>query len=260
MPRVESVRQRLHGRSTTDDQNPPAAPEVDPVTAPVELLDWWERGEQHLGTALGRLTDEEFTAPSLLPGWSRAQLLAHLARNADALVNLLTWARTGVETPMYPSPEARDAAITETAALAPADLREEVLSATRRLADAVRATPDPAWSVEVRTPDNPSVPAADVPWMRGREVWVHAVDLDAGIGFADIPDDVLAGLADDVFRRWDAREQVPDVAVFAGDREWGTGALAVAGPLPDVVAWLTGRSTGEGLEADGPLPTLAAWL
>jgi maleylpyruvate isomerase len=91
-------------------------------------------------------------------------------------------------------------------------------------------------------------------------VWVHAVDLDAGVGFADIPEDVLAALVDDVFRMWDRRDQVPDVAVFAGDREWGTGALAVAGTLPEVAAWLTGRSDGSGLEADGPLPTPAAWL
>jgi maleylpyruvate isomerase len=53
---------------------------------------------------------------------------------------------------------------------------------------------------------------------------------------------------------------VPDIAVFAGDREWGTGALAVAGTLPEVTAWLTGRSDGTGLQADGPLPTLPAWL
>jgi maleylpyruvate isomerase len=230
------------------------------VTAPAELLNWWQRGEQHLGTALGRLTDEEFGAPSLLPAWSRAQLLAHLARNADALVNLLGWARTEVETPMYPSPEARDSGIAETAALPPPALRDEVLSATRRLADAVAEMPGPAWSAEVRTPQGHTVPASFVPWMRCREVWVHAVDLDAGVGFADIPDAVLAALADDVFRTWSNREQLPDAAVFAGGREWGTGALAVAGSLPDVVAWLTGRSSGQDLEADGALPTLAGWL
>jgi maleylpyruvate isomerase len=230
------------------------------MTAPAELLGWWERGEQHLGTALGRLTDEEFVAPSLLPGWSRAQLLAHLAGNADALVNLLSWARTGVETPMYPSAEARDAQIAENAKRPPAALREEVLGATRRLAAAVRELPGPAWSAEVRTAQGRTVPASFVPWMRSREVWVHAVDLDAGIGFADVPDDVLAALVDDVFRMWDARDQVPDVVVFAGDREWGTGSLAVAGSLPDATAWLTGRSPGTGLTADGPLPSLKRWL
>ena len=51
------------------------------MTAPVETIDWWERGELHLGTVLGRLTDGEFDAPSLLPGWSRRRVLAHLARN-----------------------------------------------------------------------------------------------------------------------------------------------------------------------------------
>jgi maleylpyruvate isomerase len=229
------------------------------MTVPAELLDWWQRGEQQLGTALGRLTDEDFVAPSRLPGWSRAQLLAHVARNADALVNLLTWARTGVETPMYPGPGAREEQIARTADQPPAQLRDDLLTATRRLAAAVRELPDAAWSAEVRTTDGHAVPASMVPWLRSREVWVHAVDLDSGTSFADVPDDVLAALADDVFRTWDAGDRVPDVAVFAGDREWGTGSLAVAGSLPDVVAWLTGRSDGTGLQADGPLPTLAAW-
>jgi maleylpyruvate isomerase len=228
--------------------------------APTETLGWWADGEQHLGTALGRLTDEEFAAPSLLPDWSRHRLLAHVARNADALVNLLTWARTGVETPMYASAEARDAGIAEAAALPPAELRAEVMAATQRLAEAVHGLPADAWSAQVRTAQGRTVPAAEVPWMRSREVWVHAVDLDAGVGFADVPEDVLAALVDDVFRMWDRRDQVPDVAVFAGDREWGTGSLAVAGALPDVAAWLTGRSDGAGLQSDGPLPTLAAWL
>ena len=229
------------------------------MTAPTEQLDWWRQGEEHLGTALGRLTDEELDGPSLLPGWTRAHVLAHLARSADALVNLLTWARTGVETPAYPSAEARDAQIAETAALPPAALRGAVLAATQRLAGAVQDLPEQAWSAQVRTRQGHDLTAAELPWLRAREVWVHSVDLDAGIGFADLPDDVLAAVVDDVFRQWDARDAVPDVALFAGDREWGTGALAVAGTLPAVTAWITGRSDGADLQADGPLPTLAPW-
>jgi maleylpyruvate isomerase len=225
-----------------------------------ETLPWWEDGERHLATALGRLVDEDFARPSLLPGWDRTHLLAHVARNADALVNLLTWARTGVETPMYASPEAREAGIAETAQLAPAQLREEVLAATGRLAEAVGRMGDADWSARVRTAQGRDVPALEVPWMRCREVWVHAVDLDAGVGFADIPEEVQAALVDDVFRMWDRRDAVPDVVIFAGDREWGTGALAVSGPLPAVTAWVTGRGSGAGLQADGPLPQLPAWL
>ena len=229
------------------------------MTAPTEALEQWEGGERHLGTALGRLTEEEFDGPSLLPGWTRRHVLAHLAGNADAVVNLLTWARTGVETPMYASDDARDAQIEELSGLPAEQLRAAVLAGTGRLVDAVRAMPAAAWSATVRTRQGHALPAAEVLDMRVREVWVHSVDLDAGIGFADVSEDVLAGVVDDVFGQWDARDVVPDVALFAGDREWGTGALAVAGPLPEAAAWVTGRSAGEGLQADGPLPQLPPW-
>jgi maleylpyruvate isomerase len=225
-----------------------------------ETLPWWEDGERHLATALGRLVDEDFGQPSLLPGWDRAHVVAHVANNADALINLLTWARTGVETPMYASTEARDAGIEEAAKLRPDQLRAGVLAATERLVGAIRAMREPDWAAEVRTNRGRTVTGADVPWMRCCEVWVHAVDLDAGVTFADIPEDVQAALVDEVFRVWDRREEAPDVVLFAGDREWGTGSLAVAGSLPAVTAWVTGRSPGEGLTADGPLPALPAWM
>jgi len=51
---------------------------------------------------------DAFTAPSLLPEWSIGHIVTHLARNADGFRNLLIWARTGAETPMYPSEESRD--------------------------------------------------------------------------------------------------------------------------------------------------------
>ncbi|RBY78915.1 hypothetical protein DQ238_11030 [Geodermatophilus sp. TF02-6] len=225
-----------------------------------ETLAWWEDGERLFGTALGRMTDEEFDGPSLLPGWDRRHVVAHVTRNADGLVNLLTWARTGVETPMYPSPEAREAGIAETAALDPPRLRVELIAATARLADAVRGLPDAAWSVELRTMQGRSVPASVVPWMRCLEVYVHAVDLDAGVGFGDVPEEVQAAVVDEVFRAWERRDEVPDVVVFAGDREWGSGAVAVSGPLPAVTAWLTGRSRGDGLAADGDVPAVPRWV
>jgi maleylpyruvate isomerase len=230
------------------------------VTAPQETLDRWADGERLFATALGRLTDEELDRPSLLPGWDRRHVLAHVARNADALRNLLTWARTGVETPMYPSREARDARIAETATLDGPRLRTELVAATARFADAVRGLPGPAWAAYVGTLLGRSVPATEVPWMRCIEVVVHAVDLDAGVGFADVPEDVQAAICEEVLASWERRGETPDVVVFAGDREWGSGAVAVSGPLPAVTGWLTGRSRGEDLTADGDLPELPRWM
>ena len=89
---------------------------------------------------------------------------------------------------------------------------------------------------------------------------LHDIDLDSGVEFAEVPDEVLSYVVDEVFRAWTTRDEVPDVVVFAGDREWGTGSLAVAGSLADAAAWLTGRSDGTGLQADGPLPQLPRWV
>lgn len=227
---------------------------------PGPALDRWADGERLFATALGRLTDEEFDRPSLLPGWDRRHVVAHVARNADAMRNLLTWARTGVETPMYPSAEARDAGIAETAALEPPRLRAELVAATARVADAVRGLPHEAWAARVRTMQGREVPASRVPWMRCIEVVVHAVDLDAGVGFADVAEEVQAGICEEVLGAWARRGETPDVVVFAGDQEWGSGAVAVSGTLPAVTGWLTGRSRGEELMADGDLPPLPRWI
>jgi maleylpyruvate isomerase len=161
---------------------------------------------------------------------------------------------------MYPSPEARDAGIAETAALPAEDLRAEVVVSTGRFIEAVRQLSDGDWAVEVETAQGRTVPATEVPWMRCREVWVYAVDIDAGVDFGDVPDDVLTALVDDVSDMWERRGQVPGVTVFSGDRTWGAGPVAVSGSLAAVGGWVTGRTPGTRLKSDDPLPDLPAWL
>jgi maleylpyruvate isomerase len=227
---------------------------------PTEAIDRWEIAEEHLATALGRMVDEEFDEPSLLPGWTRRHLLAHVARNADAMVNLLTWAHTGVETPAYPSNRAREEAIEQTAKQPPQELRADVLAGTVRLADTVTKMRPHDWAATVRARQGHALSATDVLWLRTRECYVHSIDLNTGVEWSEIPDDVLAGIVDEVFRAWDRTDKVPDVTIFVGSRDWGNGSLAVQGRLVDVAAWVTGRSKGDGLRADGPLPELPPWL
>ena len=222
-------------------------------------LAWWADGELVVAGHVDRLTDDELTANSALPGWSRAHVVAHLARNADALVNLLTWARTGVETPMYPSRAARDAGIEATAALPPAELRADYAAACDRLAEAIEAMPADAWTAEVRSGQGVAIPASAVPWMRAKEVWVHGTDLRAGLAFADLPADFCAALVDDVLGLFASRDQALDVTVMATDvdRGWGSGGVTVEGPVAAVAAWLT-RSDASGLRGDVPPPPV--WL
>jgi maleylpyruvate isomerase len=220
---------------------------------------WWRAGERTVARLVEDLTDDDLAGSSALPDWSRAHVVAHLARNADALINLLDWARTGVETPMYPSREARDAGIETTAALPPAELRADYAAACARLAEAVESMPAEAWSATLRSMQGRPMPATGVPWMRAKEIWVHGVDLDAGLAFADLPTDFCAALVDDVHGLFAARGETPDATLVATDvdRTWGSGAAQLHGPVGAIAAWLT-RGDASGLR--GAAPAAPTWL
>jgi maleylpyruvate isomerase len=194
------------------------------------------------GTAMCRAALVDLDAPSALPGWKRRHVAAHLSLNAEALGNLVHWARTGEERPMYPSPEARNAAI-EAESLRPEDeLRSWYDESSAGLADAMAALTDDQWRASVRTAQGAPIPATRIPWMRSREVLIHAVDLATGLTFADLPPDFLEALCEDIHTQ---RGDVP----------------AVTGPLPEVAAYLAGRpyssvTTPAGITAE-PLPP---WL
>ena len=220
---------------------------------------WWRNGERVVAGLVAGLSDDDLAAASRLPDWTRAHVVAHLARNADALGNLLTWARTGVETPMYPSPEARDRDIASTAALPADEFRADYAGGCRRFADAVENLPADAWTATVRTRQGRAIEATEVPWMRAKEIWVHGTDLDAGLGFGDLPTDYASALVDDVLGHFAGRGEALEVTVAATDvdRQWGTGEPTVHGPVSAIAAWLT-RGDATGLTGEVPPPP--TWL
>ena len=224
-----------------------------------ETLRWWADGELAVAGRLDQLSDDALGEPSRLPDWSRAHVVAHLARNADALGNLLTWARTGVETPMYPSREARDADIATTAAQSPAQLRADYAAACARLAVAIETTSAETWAARSAPCRGRRSRPPTIPWMRAKEIWVHGVDLDGGLSFADAPADFCTRLVDDVLRVFADRDQAPEVTVVATDvnRTWGSGGSTVEGSVAAVAAWLT-RGDASGLTGEVPPPP--RWL
>ena len=125
--------------------------------------------------------------PSLLPGWTRGHVLTHVARNADGLGNLLRWARTGAETPMYASREARRADIEAGAGRSAADLAADVQATAIGFAAEAASLPDEAWAAQVRALTGPPIPARSVLDWRLREVEIHHVDLAAGYRPGDWP-------------------------------------------------------------------------
>jgi len=236
---------------------------VDVTDAPVlqRRISWMHDGTRLFLDTLATVSDTDLTAPSLLPHWSRAHVVSHLARNADALCNLLAWARTGVETPMYPSRQARAADIEAGVGRTPAEIRADVDRAAQRLATAVADLPDVAWSKEIRTASGRAVGGSEVPWMRVREVWVHAVDLDAGVDFTAVPPDVAKALLDDALSSLREHADAPALTIHCTelDAAWPLGdgtAGDVAGTYPALLSWALGRRSTEVTN----WPDLPAWL
>ena len=202
---------------------------------------WAEDGTTALLDAAAGLDEEAYDEPSLLPGWTRKHLVAHVAANAEALGNLVTWAATGEPTPMYASPQERAAGIERGPGLSAAELGSWLQGTATDLAAAMDRLSEEQWAAEVVTAQGQTVPASEIAWLRAREVWVHAVDLavpaeQGGRTFADLPEDFLEALCADVVAK---RGDVP----------------AVEGPLAERTAWLTGRPHHL-IDA----PELEAWL
>jgi maleylpyruvate isomerase len=238
-------------------------PSREAVSAPA-ALDWAYEGQQRVEDAAATLSDAEARAPSALSGWSRGHVLTHLARNADALVNLLTWARTGVPTPMYASPEQRDADIEAGAGRPAEELRADLRDSGQRFRDAASALSEEGWTASVRTRAGREIAAAEVPWLRVREVWLHLVDLSVGAAVDDVPTEVARQLVIEVADWMSSRVDVAVDLLVAGQQpiRMGPGDPVgeVQGPASVIAGWLTGRCGASGLTTTGRLVELPAWL
>jgi maleylpyruvate isomerase len=212
------------------------------------------RGTAFFARKLNELTDAELDGGSLLPGWTRRHLVAHVGYNARAIARLIEWAATGVETPMYASPEARNHEIDFGATLSPIALRHLFDHSAVHLNVEWRDLPEDAWHHKVKTAQGRIVPAEETVWMRTREVWMHAVDLNNGATFSDIPAPVLERLLEDITGAWKTRGTDAGllVKVTGADATFGDTDAAdptvVTGALAGVVQWAAGRGA-DGVEA-----------
>ena len=239
--------------------------------------------------------EAHLSRPSLLPGWTRAHVLGHLARNADALVRTLEGARRGERVPMYAGEAERAADIELTAQLGPAELVEEVAATADRLERTWSRLTPLDWESEAVTRTGPQ-PARRLIGARWREVEIHRVDLDEGYGPGDWPASFVApllpalldpeqlgprlppGLTVEVVntdsgQRWSvyggpAGVAARTAAVRGGGRAGrtarpvlpvGSRPVRVVGPSWALVGWLLGRAQAVRQELDDP-PELAPWL
>jgi maleylpyruvate isomerase len=232
-------------------------------------LEWMASGHQHFLERLEDRTDANLHEPIALPGWTGRHLLSHVGHNAQALGRLAHWAASGEPTLMYRDADARAAEIEVGATWPARQLRAFVADEQSRLASSLDALGPTRWAAEVVTAQGRTVPASVIPWLRARELWIHASDLHGGDGFERFPPDFVDELVRDVLTRRRAGTAWP-VRVRAIDRPYPVDphdalhddAERVEGPAAALARWLTGRGGTDAVRTNSgaELPKLSPWL
>lgn len=216
-------------------------------------------------SAVAALDNAAVTEPSRLPGWTRGHVLAHLARNADALVNVLEGR------PMYVSGDARDADIERDAPRPLKTQLADVRDSANGFQDAASVSQD--WSRTVELRNGVLDTAARLPFRRWIEVELHHVDLGIGYELEDLPEEFTQREINFLTGRFRDHSAVPAVTIKQDDGrllftgvvkgltpaqlESGSHTLTVTGSRADLLGWLAGRRDGTALRVEGgALPSL----
>lgn len=220
--------------------------------------------DQRLVRTVDSLTEAQWRGMSLLPDWTRAHVVAHLALNAEGFSGALEAIDRGEVVPIYPTEERRDADIAALAAREPGEIRERLFAATTRFRDAVAGLMGSQWDNTVlRLAKGPAWPATNLPETRRREVEIHHADLDTAYSQRDWAPDFCADLLDQVTGDHSAgKTEAFSIRAEDLDRSWSLGADApvVSGTAADLGWWLIGRGHGERLTStETDLPHLGPW-
>ncbi|MCE6997612.1 maleylpyruvate isomerase family mycothiol-dependent enzyme [Saccharothrix sp. S26] len=204
---------------------------------------------RRLAAVIADLTDEQVAQPSVLPGWTRGHVLAHLANGTAGLAGQAEHEGTKVE--VYPGGRpARDAAIEAAAGRTAAEHRAAIADAVDRLTKAWANVRD--WDTPVFYRDGTLTDTAYAVW---REVEIHTRDLDLGpvtwsLEFCDHVVDFLSVRVPDDVR----------LTLRSPRRQWTIGEgrdVELTGSHTDLTAWLAGRAPHG--PVDGQQPELKPW-
>jgi len=233
-----------------------------PTPAELESL---HHSDQRLLRTVDSLSGEDWQGPSLLPGWSRAHVVAHLALNAEGFAGALDGLARDEPVAIYPSNEARNDGIEELAKADHGEIRERLFAATTRLREVMEQLSPENWDGGVnRLPEGPVWPAASLVEARQREVEIHHADLGLAYTHRNWPIEFAKTLLDSASATHDLSPDSPAFTLRAMDvgRDWPVGAPSpvVTGSASNLGWWLIGRGSGEGLTSEpGPLPALGPW-
>lgn len=229
-------------------------------TAPLETLRKriQEATQRLLGDTIG-ISDADWNRPSLLPGWSRANVAAHLASNADALARLITETGAGIPVALYPDEGLRAEGIERGSSMSGLELQICLDTSAGRLERAMDAVED--WSAPVDLLGR-QLTLAQVPMARLSEVVAHHLDLDCGFDVGRLDSASARWLLQWATARHATDADLPGLHLesnsgLTGDLGPAEPRRTVTGSDAALWGWLMGRTGADDVEgADGLSPAL----
>ena len=194
-------------------------------------------------TLLGLVDSIEPTSvrePSLLPNWSRAHVLSHIARNAEGLRRFFVAAEDGLVGEQYPGGRVkRDADIDDGAKHDFSVIVSEVRTSIWELEGAWARASAEVWASKGRLLTGAEVTLEESVFRRWREVVVHTSDLGYAYTWANWPNDYVRFELDRQLMAWRASQPM-------GVKDFPEHVRR----LPDAerLAWLLQRTSIEGVE------------
>jgi maleylpyruvate isomerase len=187
------------------------------------------------------ISESDWLVPTALPGWTRAHVATHLARNADVLRRYVTRLASRPELE-------RDDLVSDLEAGArrsPLDIQIDLDTASGLLNDAFDKLTPEQWSTRLHGRLE-GLTVSDLPMLRLNEVVLHHVDLDCGLVLADIDPMAAEWLLEwNVYRRADlARGPGIRLTTTSGrvlEMGGGRGVSEVTGSATNLLGWVTGR-------------------
>jgi maleylpyruvate isomerase len=202
---------------------------------PVDDIHGAKAAHARLLATVDGLDDDVVARPSLLPGWSIAMVVTHLAVNAESHRRIFEGAVIGEARTPYADGVDRDELIaagrSRPAAMVVAHLQAAVVA----LEAVWDELPEVLWGFAGIEPDGSPYPVAHLPFHRWRETEVHHADLGLGYTTAD----------------WDPAYVELEIAATLAEQGDELPPLPTDRPRHEVLAWLLGRSS-EGFPPIGP--------
>ncbi|MPV36153.1 maleylpyruvate isomerase family mycothiol-dependent enzyme [Georgenia subflava] len=213
--------------------------------------------------SMERLDDAAVREPSHLPGWTRGHVLAHIDGVGSALARQAERAAVGERVPVYDGGRAgRDAAIDAHAGRSAREHLQALQALENRLPAAWPEPGSAGWENPAEYRQGTVADAALAWW---REVRIHLVDLDAGVGPGSWDNALCTHLLEFLEPRLSDAGTVILVADNADVRHVVTGngsdvAVDVHGTPDDAAVTVNGTPDDAAVTVHGSLQDLTAWL